>query len=199
MELINIEIKDIKNICSELSKKINKDFKYDLVIFIAKGSYLIGKEFSNINNVPLLEIKAERKGGKLKKILKPILRIMPKKLLKKLREKEMQSSIHVTNSNRNVLFDYAGYSKYKDKKRILLVDDSVDTGNSFKLCLERLKSIFANSDIKTCAFNVMNHSTFVPDYYLYKNTMICGPWSSDSSENNDYLKLYTDWVKKEHK
>ena len=76
---LELSIENVRDKCRELNKKI--DFDYDLVIFIAKGSYIIGQELANISNVPLLEIFATRKGGKLKKILKLDLLIKVEMLL----------------------------------------------------------------------------------------------------------------------
>ena len=77
MKYIELSIEDLKKTNKELVKIISKsNIKYDLVIFIAKGSYLIGKGIADELKLPLLEINASRKGGKLKKILKPILKII---------------------------------------------------------------------------------------------------------------------------
>ena len=31
------------------------------------------------------------------------------------------------------------------------------------------------------------------EYYVYEDTMLKGPWSNDSKENKQYLKMYTEW------
>ena len=81
------------------------------------------------------------------------------------------------------------------KKSILLVDDSIDSGNSIKLTKEKIQKFFPKANIKVAVFNVMKKATIKPDYTLYKDMMICGPWSNDSKENVDYLKDYYDWRK----
>ena len=199
MNTLDINFNRLNDECMKLYKKIKNTYDYDLVVFIAKGSYLIGKEIAELNNVPLIEIRAERKGNKLKTLLKPVLKIIPKRILNVLREKEMKSVVHVKHVDRNVSYDEKKYSNFKDKKRILLIDDSADSGNSLILCVDSLKKYFTNSEIKTCTLNVMNHSEFIPDYYLYKNTIIRGPWSSDSVENRKFLNEYYDWHREEYK
>ena len=87
------------------------------------------------------------------------------------------------------------YDKYKQRKRILLVDDSVDTGNTIKKCENKLSEIFPSSDIVTASYNTMSTSIIYPDYYLYKDTMIRGPWSSDSKKSRQYIKKYNEWKK----
>ncbi len=193
MDYLELSIKNVKEKSRELYEKIVSEYDYDLVIFIAKGSYLIGKELSELNNVPLLEIFATRKGSKLKKVLSPFLKLIPKTILIKLREKEMNSTYHETNNDRTVSFDENIYSRYKDKNKILLVDDSIDSGNSIVLTKNEVKKYFENADVKVAVFNVMNKATIKPDFCVYKDTMICGPWSNDSKEHKDNLKMYMKW------
>ena len=80
MNYQELSIKNLKKTDKKLYNLLNKEYKYDLVIFVARGAYLIGRDFSEFNNCPLLEIKASRSGGKLKKLLRPILCLIPEKL-----------------------------------------------------------------------------------------------------------------------
>ena len=193
MEYVELSIEKVKEKSNELYSKIIYDYNYDLVIFIAKGSYLIGEELASLNNADLLEIFATREGGKIKKIIKPLLKLIPKNFLIKLREKEMKSDFHEQRSDRKVSFDVNIYSKYRSKKNILLVDDSIDSGNSVKIARERIKDFFPDSNIKVAVFNVMKKSTLKPDYTLYEDTMICGPWSADSKDNKKHITNYNKW------
>ena len=193
MDYLELSIKNVEEKSKELYEKIKSEYDYDLVIFIAKGSYLIGKELSELNNVPLLEIFATRKGSKLKKVVSPFLKLIPKKILIRLREKEMNSTYHETNNDRTVSFDESIYSKYIDKKKILLVDDSIDSGNSIVLTKNEIKKFFKDAEIKVAVFNVMNKATIKPDFCVYEDTMICGPWSNDSMEHKSNIELYNNW------
>lgn len=193
MKYLELSIENVKENSKKLYKKIIKNYDYDLVIFIAKGSYLIGQELATLNNADLLEIFATREGGKLKKLIKPLFKIIPKKILIKLREKEMKSDFHEQKSDRKVSFDKEIYSKYKNKKNILLVDDSIDSGNSIILTKEEIQNFFPKANIKVAVFNVMKKATIKADYTLYKDMMICGPWSNDSKENSKHTKMYNEW------
>ncbi len=193
MQYQEMTLEDVNNNSLKLYNIIKKDFDYDLVIFIAKGSFLIGKELSRLNNTELLEISAKRKGNKFKSILKLFKKIIPKKILIKLRKKEMESNYHLKKNERKIEYDKDLYMKNINKKKILLVDDSIDTGNSIKLSKEELVKVFKNSTIKIAVFNVMDKAIIKPDYYLYKNTMICGPWSNDSKYYSTHIKEYNLW------
>ena len=117
MNYVELSSKDVENKTSELYNKIlSTDYKFDLVIFIAKGSYTIGKKLSELGNCPLLEIKATRKGNKLKKIISPFLKLIPKKIKMYLRNKEVKSNVHEKNIERNVIYNVEKWSKYKECK-----------------------------------------------------------------------------------
>ncbi len=197
MNYVELSIKNVEDKCNELYENIKKEYDYDLVIFIARGSYIIGKCLADLNNAPLLEIYATRKGGKLKKLIKPLFRFVPKKILIKLRSKEMNSTFHEKNEDRRVSFNEMIYSKHTDARKILIVDDSIDSGNSIKLTKSAISDYFKNSEVKVAVFNVMSKATINADYNLYQDMMICGPWSNDSKECNKHLKMYEEWKKSE--
>lgn len=146
-------------------------------------------------DVPLLEICAKRKGGTLKKRLQPLFKIIPNRVLIKLREHEMKSSYHERKNERMVSFDCKSYQPFKDAKRVLLVDDSIDSGNSIIEVKKVLQQFFVHANIEVAVFNVMSKATVRPNYYLYEDTMIKGPWSNDSKENKVFLSLYQNWKK----
>ncbi len=198
MNYVELSSKDVENKTSELYNKIlSTDYKFDLVIFIAKGSYTIGKKLSELGNCPLLEIKATRKGNKLKKIISPFLKLIPKKIKMYLRNKEVKSNVHEKNIERNVIYNVEKWSKYKECKNIILVDDSVDTGYSIKACKEEIERFFPNSNIKVAAFNYFEKSENIikVDYSIYKEMMMNGPWSNDSKYHKEFLKEYDNWNK----
>ena len=195
MNYQELSIKNLKEINKKLFDKVYKNYKYDCVIFIAKGAYLIGKDFAEFANTPLLEIYASRKGGKLKKILGPVLLLMPEKLKIFLRKREVASNVHDKNSDRQINYDSNIWNKYKKCKKILVVDDSIDTGYSALLVKEVISNFFTKSEVKVAVLNYFDKAEkiFKPDYYLYNNTMLKGPWSNDSKENKVFLKEYNKW------
>ena len=195
MKYVELSSSNVEEETIELYKKIIKDFKYDLVVFVAKGSYSIGKKLSELNDCPLIEINATRKGNKLKKILAPFLKIIPKKIKIVLRKKEFNSNVHEANSERKVVYNKDIWKLYKDCKKILLIDDSIDTGYSIKSCEEVLKSFFPDSVVKIAGLNFFEKSSTIVhvDYYIFKNTMLNGPWSNDSKYHHEFLNEYYNW------
>lgn len=196
MEYKELSLANVKEKTKELNNIIaEENFKFDIVIFIAKGSYPIAKEIANLNNVPLLEIYATRKGGKIKKIMKPFMKFVPKKILISLRKKEMNSNYHEINNKRDVKFSIDKFKKYEECNKILLVDDSIDSGYSIIEVKKAIEKFFKNAEIKVAVFNTMNKSSVKPEFTLYEDTMICGPWSNDSKYYNSFINEYREWKK----
>ncbi len=195
MNFQELSIKNLSETNKKLYEKTYKNYKYDLVIFVARGAYMIGKDFAEWANVPLLEIYASRKGGKLKKLVAPILKILPTKLKLFLRKKEFNSDVHKKDPDRSINYDAEEWNKYKQCKKILIVDDSVDTGYSALLVKNSVQNFFKKSEVKVATLNLFDKAreVYTPDFYLYENTILKGPWSNDSLENKKYLKMYYKW------
>src|SRR5690606_10036691 len=141
----------------------------DLVIFVAKGAFLIGHEISNYFKVPLLAVFAERGGGRIKNFLSPLLRLLPKKIKLLLRRIELKSNIHINNPKRNI-YIVSEYNDFVNRRNILIIDDSVDSGNTAKEVCNFVCSKFPNSNIKFAALNYFDKSThiFNVDYHFFK-------------------------------
>ena len=158
MEYIELSSIEVEKKSVELYEKVVKSFNYDLVVFVAKGSYTIGRKMADLNNCPLIEIKATRKANKIKKIISPLLKIIPKKIKILLRSKEFNSNIHESDQQRNIIYNDNIWGRYKNRQRILLVDDSVDTGYTIKQCREKIKDFFSQAEIKIAAFNFFENA-----------------------------------------
>ena len=195
MESIELSLESSQAESKRLAEKICKEYKYDLVIFIAKGSYTIGKELADFNKCKLIEIKATRQRNSIKEKLKKVLNILPKKVKKVLRNIEFNSNMHEKIVERKISYDEQIWQRYTECKKIILVDDSVDTGHSMKQCKEVVEQYFKNSEIKLAALNVFSKSEKVVNvnYYLYKDKLLEGPWSNDSKENDKFVQLYKEY------
>lgn len=185
-----------KNACEEairLAETIKKEYTPDLIVFVSKGAYRIGLDMGRYFDVPVSEIFAERKGGKLKRLISPLMKVMPSGLKKMLRAAEVKSRVHSSDGERNVYWGYVSDEvSEKNVKRILLVDDSCDTGNTFKHCIEKIKEKYREAEIRTAAINVFSSSFAMikTDYYLHRDCMLSGPWSNDSPEHGDFINEY---------
>lgn len=79
-------------------------------------------------------------------------------------------------------------SRYEN---ILLIDDSIDTGNTLRSVLDYLKDI-KKFNIKIATLNIFEKEKPIvsADYSLYTDTIIKGPWSEDSIEYEKFLEEY---------
>lgn len=198
MNLLELTLRDTKKESIRLSKKIaESDFSPELIVFVGKGAFIIGKEISNYFDVPLVEIHAKREKNKIKDSLSFILKLIPKNIKKYLREKELNSNIHYKKSSRNVYLNNRYISKINQTKNVLIVDDSVDTGNTAKQVYDYINKCFNNKVIKFASINYFDKSKeiFEVDYTLYHNHIIIGPWSKDSRYYSEFLKRYHEWKK----
>ncbi|MGG3681986.1 phosphoribosyltransferase [Aeribacillus sp. FSL K6-3256] len=192
MRYLELSIKDTEEASKQLAQKISQDFKPDVVVFIAKGSYIIGDVISKYFEVPLIEIHAVREGNKLKNLVSPVLKLIPKSVKNYLRKKELQSGVHNKNSERRVYLE-KGKDKLQDAENILVVDDSVDTGHTAKQVCEYIIRNFGEKTVRFASLNYFEESekVFKVHYSIYRNHIMVGPWSKDSKEYNDFKKLYS--------
>ena len=195
MNYIELSTKNVEEKSIEIANEIQKEFKPDIVVFISKGAFQIGNEISKYCNVSLLEIYAQRKVGSIKSFLKIFMKLIPASIKKKLREKEIKTNIHEKNTDRNVYFEERKWGKYKKVKNILIVDDSIDTGNTMIQVKEKVQEYFKDCNIKIMSFNTFTKSENIikTDYYIWKDTMLNGPWSNDSKYNKEFIKQYKKW------
>lgn len=193
MKYIELSRKDIEEQCKDWAKEIQKSYQPDLIVYVAKAGYLIGREMKDVFNVPLVGISATREGNALKEVVGPIVSRMPNFVRNILISLELKSDTHSKNAERQIHF-HEGLEKMKSSniQSILVVDDSVDTGHSMKQVVDAIHSLFGDIEIKIAGLNVWDKSRSIidSDFALYKNTVIKSPMSKDSKEYKDFMKIY---------
>ena len=193
MKYIELSRKDIEEQCKDWANEIKKSYQPDLIVYVAKAGYLIGREMKNVFNVPLVGISATREGNDLKEVVGPFVSKLPNFVRNILISLELKSDTHSKNTERKIHF-HEGLEKMKSQniKSILVVDDSVDTGHSMKQVVDAISSLFGDVEIKIAGLNVWDKSRDIidSDFALYKNTVIKTPMSKDSKEYKDFMKIY---------
>lgn len=199
MDCIELSLKKLDEVSRKFAVEIKKEYQPDLVIYLAKGAYLIGKSMCKVFDVPLIAVGSTREGNELKEKLASLLGLLPRWLCNLLRRIELKSNVHEHNKERHIEFldDITGLKIKNDKLKILVVDDSVDTGSSILATQELIKSKFHNSLIRVAVLNVMSQSkeNIKVDYYLYTDKMLRTPMSKDSREYRQFLKIYANKVR----
>ena len=196
MDCLEFSIKSLEEKCKCWGSEISKDYQPDLIIFVARGSYLIGKALSKYFGVSLIAVGAERSGNNFKEFIAPFLSVLPRWFCNLLRKAELKSNVHKKKEKRNIKF-LDTIDKYKNKNKnksiaILIVDDSIDTGNSMKQVVEFVKSELPVSIIRVAALNVWDESENIikADYYCYRNAIMRTPMSKDSKEYILFKKMF---------
>ena len=65
-------------------------------------------------------------------------------------------------------------------KKILIIDDAIDTGKTMFIVENSLRKLLPNTQIKTAVISwTIENSIVKPDYYLFKNCLVRFPWSKD--------------------
>lgn len=185
---------DFSRGCKLLADKVNEScFAPDLVIGVLTGGGYVGREvYKNIHSDTTIykEIKLQRGSTKTKKklqmekILSKLsysilnwMRIMEVKLL------EQKSKIVKPKRYGNVTFDHETENMLrKGNKKILIIDDCIDTGMTLKIIKDIIIKKFGKTlDIKIAVITIAhNHPVIRPDYYLYDRVLIRFPWALDA-------------------
>lgn len=190
----------MEELCLKFAEIVAKDFKPDLIIFIAKGGFIIGTVFSQYFAVPLMKVECEREGSRIKKMVAPIFMTLPRVFRFWLIEMEMRMGVHNTLKKRKVKIpDYLERLEKEDYKNIMIVDDSVDTGHTAGCVKQAIEMLFPKSKIKFASISVIRYSlsAFQTDFYLFKDTIIQTGTSKDSKEYKKFIGKYREWEKNE--
>lgn len=184
---------DFSNACQALSQKISANFQPDIIIGILTGGGYVGKMIHKCltKDKPIYytEVKIQREETlkKEKGILKLILKYLPTFLLNWLRI--IESIVLENKSKRNnpkrigkVILppDIDSFLRQGNKK-VLLVDDAIDSGATLNLIRNFFFEHYPTSDIKIAVITVTTKTPIInADYYIYNNrTLIRFPWSND--------------------
>lgn len=190
MEFKDIDFTELSEYSRTLAQKIH-DSGYipDHVLYVERVGLFIGNEIAGYFNCSISGIYTNRSGTSIKSKLKLLFRFLPRRVTHFLRKLEIKSNVHSVKSQRNVQVE--GFWPPKNKK-LLIVDDAVDTGSSLKAVVDFLFSNgYKNSDLKTAVLTVTQRDAAVrPNFALFENIGLAFPWSYDSREYKAAWKRY---------
>ena len=179
-KIISLDWQSFSEACKKLRSAVdNSGFKPDTVIAIPRGgSYLLQYGW---NDAATTKINIHKPSGfSLKKHAAKLIKLMPLALRDRLRiwdaKRLIRRSDHMTNTTIEIpaLDDSV--------KKILLVDDAVDSGATLLAVISKLKEMRTDIDVRCAAITVTSDRPLcMPDYFLYHNsTLIRMPWSIDA-------------------
>lgn len=193
MKYIDLSMENLKNISVCAAKEIAEKNRIDLVVYIAQAGFPVAFYMNTVFQCRLLGIKAVRKGDRMKSILGKTLAYAPKSCKNFLRSIELKLRVHKRHPQRCVAFHTSVQELDQTSSySVLVVDDSVDTGNSMKQVVETVAQTFPNAEIITYAVNVFDESRALikVDYFTFQNSVIRTPMSKDSKEYGVFCEMY---------
>lgn len=183
-----IMLADLPRICAQLAERIRSDgFAPSIILYVETAGWPITLHMKEHFPVPLHGVRAERRGKRLKRSAAGLLRFLPRSVKHALRAAELRLNIHELFSGRSASMEQMELAT----KRILVVDDAVDTGNTIREVVELLIGRGARREnIRIAAITqTLSMPVARPDFVVYDS--ICSfPWSPDHPEREVYEGLY---------
>ncbi len=159
VRVIEKKQKCVEEDCANWANEISTSYDPDIVVFIANSGFVYGKVISDTLGVNLGYIKAVRSGNSSKNVIGSFAKYIPKCLVKIIISSPMKFYIHSKKTDRHVYIpDSLKESIENGAKKILLVDDAVDTGWTIKQVVEELEKTFDGVEIRTASYAVSAYS-----------------------------------------
>lgn len=180
----------LKYYSKTLADAVHKDgFTPDHVLFVERAGLLIGDEIAKYFGCSIGGIATQRYGGTTKSKFKFILRYSPRVLTHFLRQIEVLSSFHEVQSERSIVTEYPLPGK---GKKVLVVDDAIDTGYSIKAVIDYLLNEGYDRNLMRVAVITTTSKTpaFRADYSLFDQVICAFPWSYDSRQYDQTWSEY---------
>ena len=187
---------DFDNLCRKLADEVlSNNYTPDLVIGILTGGGIIGRiaydEFQQKNSnkkILYTEVKLQRPStkAKAKSNVNKILPKLPIWMLNVMRIAEVyyyEIKVRFVKPKREGKLepDNAVKLLLKDGgKKVLFIDDCIDTGYTLKIIKEYFMYHFPGNDFRVAVATVSHHfPVVIPEYKLYNRVLLRFPWAND--------------------
>lgn len=200
MKVLTLNEQQFSDRCAELARLIAQDNyqadgaeasrRFDAIIGIAEGGVHVSRAMWEAEPSIAKEnfwMKASRPSTRYKTgVIATILHALPNHINNQLRI--LESKILAKNKGKDnikvTIPEQLREFIAATPRRVLLVDDSVDSGNSMKSSVEALLAVNPGTKITTAAITITTLSPIISaDYFLFNNqTLIRYPWSKDSKK-----------------
>lgn len=166
-------------VCASLGRLVlGSGFEPEVVLGIESGGRYVARLM--MPDTAHCYVALRRPGTKSKTgIVASVLRCLPYVVSDALRRLESWIARVV---RRTAPEAYAGPlpAMLKDARRILVVDDAVDSGATMHAVCEAVRRFNPAADIRTAVVvRTLDNAIVVPDFCLYDNVLIRFPWSAD--------------------
>lgn len=196
VDVISKSMHEVQEDCKAWAKEISNSYWPDVIIFIAKSGYLFAEPMAKIFNVPMADILVMRPGNTKKDMIKKLVPRIPKPILYMSLKSKFMYGYNDKNNEREVrITERLRAVDFSKVNRILIIDDSVDTGWSILQAEEVIKELAPNAEVKVAGYCVidMSEGRVHVDFYRYRNEIVITATSRYSNENQIFLDSYERW------
>jgi hypoxanthine phosphoribosyltransferase len=182
------------DVCVDLADIVRDDYKADLVVGIADGGAYVAESMApHLPGPPAVAIvKSQRPATAMKQRMKvrAVLRRLPPKLAGRLRMLEVSVREHLLRPRPNGSGDHTLWltvdedvtSAIRSADRVLVVDDTVDSGRTLTAVTGLVQSLQPDLEIRVAVLaSTFRHPRIRPDYCLFERTLLRFPWSLDAA------------------
>lgn len=183
----NISIQELPGLCNQIADRLNDlGFVPSTVLYIESGGWLIGQLLGLRFGCQTVGVQYRRRGHELRTSMGRFLRHLPAPVLTALRKLDLRVLSLLPRDRR-------GLARISPdiQAPILIVDDVVDTGLTMSQIEEviRAHGIYPEL-IRSAVIGVTRDSpSYSPDVRIFASEICRFPWSNDSPELGQYLKL----------
>jgi len=194
MRFIELSSKDVEKTSREWAENVFKEYRPDLIIYLARAGYIFAKPMAESIDVPLLGVGAVRSGNGFKEKIAPIMVYCPRLVKNAIAALEIKLGVHKRKTERKVSFHPSINDLQKEAfRKVLIVDDAVDTGYSMKEAVEKTREAFPQAEIRTMCMNLSckeEDCVIHVDYVLMHEVIMKTPFSKDSKEYRQTREAY---------
>ncbi|HET7690650.1 MAG TPA: phosphoribosyltransferase family protein [Nocardioidaceae bacterium] len=174
--------------CLELARQVSV-FDPDVVVGVRRGGAEVSRSIQESGLVPAryVEVGAARPATRVKERsrLSTLLQRLPVHLRNLLRILEHRVRVwrfsrKHRSPGRSVLLPPEATSAVREARRILIVDDAVDSGQTLLAVTEAIGAE-TSAQVRTAALTVtFPRPLLEPDFFLHRGVLLRFPWSADA-------------------
>lgn len=197
IKLYKKSMDEVQADCRVWAKEIGQSYSVDLIVFIAKSGFLFAQPMAEVLGCNMVDIKAARPTGRAKDRMKKVIVHIPTSIILRILRSPFVYSLHDKKAERNLeTSDRYVRARQTSYRKILVVDDSVDTGWTLFNVLNKLKEDFPGSEIRSAAYSVIDYSKnrVKVDYFRYRNTIVLTAVSVHSAEYEQFISCFDSWI-----
>lgn len=179
-QVIDVDLPLLNKMSQDLARQVKMSgYEPEHVLYVERAGLLVGFEMALFLNCTISGIHSKRTGGSAKSSIKHILRWLPRFVTHFLRKLELSSNIHHLKNKRQI---FCEQEMPPSEKRLLLVDDAIDTGHSIVAILDFLTGRgYKRENIRIAVLTTTGENPVIrADYSLLHHVVCAFPWSYDS-------------------